>query len=468
MKLLRAVGVDRPVAYTILARATGILGSAGTVLLIARFLSAVEQGYYYTLLSLVSLQIVFELGFSFVVQQLAAHECAYLELGADGSVRGDSAAHARLASALQLTMRWYTVAALAMGVLVAPLGAWFFTQHAVQGISQVVWQGPWYAAVAATMCNLWCVPLYAFLEGCGEVRATAAMRLRQSVVTAALAWLALLLHHGLYAPALMIGGQAVTGLVFLGAHRRLLLGLVQHAGGRISWLTEVWPFQWRIGVSSMCSYFMVQAFIPIVFAMRGPVESGQMGMSLSIAGYMTVLALSWTATKATPFGQMVARGEFRLLDKLFLRMLGRSVVAFAVLAIFAVTGIAVLPFILPGLAVRMLPVPLFALLVLGAGANHIVQSIAIVLRCFKREPLIVQAPLVAILTLVLAMFTVPRWGNVGAAIGYFLATGVVGLPIACAIFMRARRYYLATDRLDSIQHELPLSQHCSAESLPGG
>ena len=61
MKLVRALGLDRAIAYTFLARAMGIVGSAGTVLLIAKRLSPVEQGFYYTLLSLVSLQLVFEL-----------------------------------------------------------------------------------------------------------------------------------------------------------------------------------------------------------------------------------------------------------------------------------------------------------------------------------------------------------------------------------------------------------------------
>ena len=81
--------MDGAVTYAFLAQLTSIAGSIGTVLLIVRFLSPVEQGYYYTLLSLVSLQVVFELGFSFVIQQLAAHECVHLEFGPDGSVSGD-------------------------------------------------------------------------------------------------------------------------------------------------------------------------------------------------------------------------------------------------------------------------------------------------------------------------------------------------------------------------------------------
>jgi hypothetical protein len=189
MRALKAIGLDGAVGYTFLARAVNVLGSTGTVLLIARCLSPIEQGYYYTLLSLVSLQVVFEMGFSFVIQQLAAHECIHLEIKADGSVSGDAVAHARLASALQLSLRWYTAAALAMGLLLAPLGMVFFARHAAVGGVHVAWQGPWLAAVAASMAGLWCMPFYSFLEGCGEVRAVAAMALAWAARVVGSRWL---------------------------------------------------------------------------------------------------------------------------------------------------------------------------------------------------------------------------------------------------------------------------------------
>lgn len=93
-------GLDPAIAFTLAARLMSIAGSTVTVLLIVRLLSPVEQGYYYTLLSLISLQMVFELGFSFIVQQLAAHECVHLQFDAHGAVSGDAVAHARLASTL--------------------------------------------------------------------------------------------------------------------------------------------------------------------------------------------------------------------------------------------------------------------------------------------------------------------------------------------------------------------------------
>jgi len=447
MRALRALGVDKPVAYVFLARLTSMVGSVGTVLLIARFMGPAEQGYYYTLLSMVSLQMVFELGFSFVIQQLAAHECARLELFPDGSVTGDAEAHARLASALRLSLRWYTMAAAAMAAVLAPLGIVFFDRHA-PGQVHVAWFGPWVAAVLASAAGLWCVPLYSFLEGCGHVRAVAAMRLRQSAVTAGCSWTLLLLHHGLYAPAMVIVGQITTGLWYVAGHRRLLRGLMHHGADSacVDWKREVWPFQWRIAVSWMCSYFTVQVFIPILFALRGAVEAGQMGMSLSITGYMAGLVLPWISTKATPFGRMIANGQCQSMDRLFLRALRQALTAFSFIALGVCAGAALLPFAAPRLAARMVAPQLFVLLVAAAGANCVVQCLAVMLRSFKREPFLGQSLITASLTVSLAALTAPRWGSAGAAFSYLAATAGFALPSALAIFFRARRGYLGVAR----------------------
>ena len=449
MRIRQALGLDGAVAFTSLARMVSIAGSTVTVLLIVRFLSPVEQGYYYTLLSLVALQMVFELGFSFVIQQLAAHECIHLELHQDGSVSGAPAAHARLASALQLSVRWYSVAAVAMGMILAPLGVFFFARHAGPSTAQVAWQGPWLLAVAVSMAGLWCQPFYSFLDGCGQIRAVAALRLRQAVAGMALAWTAMFLHHGLYSPALVIAGQVGTGLFFLAARRRLLKGLLGYLArdASIRWSREVWPFQWRIAVSWMCSYFTMQVFIPILFALRGPVEAGQMGMSLSITGYMASLVLPWITTKATPFGRLVAQREFRRLDRLFLRTLGQAMSVFTMIALAADAIAALLTVVAPGLAARMVSPQLFAVLLLAAGAGCVVQSLATLLRSFKREPFLWQSLAVASLTLLLAVFTAPRWGNAGVTFGYLAGSVGIGLPSALMIFARARRRYLAMSPL---------------------
>ena len=138
----KVLGLDRAVGFTVLARFWSSAAGLVTVALIARFLSPAEQGYYYTFGSLVALQIVFELGFSFVILQLASHERAELSISTDYEISGAPIAHARLASVIQKSVRWYSMAAVVMACTLLPVGFYFFSthQHAGQTVS---WQLPW-------------------------------------------------------------------------------------------------------------------------------------------------------------------------------------------------------------------------------------------------------------------------------------------------------------------------------------
>ena len=87
--LRHVIGLDRAVGFTVLARLWASSAGLVTVALIARFLSPAEQGYYYTFGSLVAMQMIFELGFSFVILQLASHERAQLSISTDNQISGD-------------------------------------------------------------------------------------------------------------------------------------------------------------------------------------------------------------------------------------------------------------------------------------------------------------------------------------------------------------------------------------------
>ncbi len=434
------LGMDGAIAYTVGARVAGIAGSVGTVLLIVHFLSPAEQGYYYTLLSLVNLQVIFELGFSFVILQLAAHECIHLKLHKDGLITGSGIAHARLASVLRKTVGWYLGAALLMLLVLPIVGAFFFSRQAGDKVA-VAWHGPWAATVLSCAVLFFLNPLSSFIEGCGEVRQVARMRLGQALGGIAAAWITLALHHGLYAPAMVMGASMVVALGFLWNRRRLLRGLLRYRSGTaaVSWRHEVWSFQWKIGVSSLCSYFNILVFTPALFLLRGPVEAGQMGMSISVVGYLWTVVLAWMSTKATPFGQMIARGEFEQLDRSFFKTFWRAVAVLVTLAVACMFGILVLQHILPKLSARMVSPSLFALLLLTALGNLVVQSEAVYLRARKREPFLVQSLVVAALTLLGVVALVPRWGVAGSTYTFFVCSGVIGAVLATAIFQKWRK-----------------------------
>ncbi len=433
-RLKHFAGLDGAVAYTVLARLCNMLGSAGTVLLIVHFLSPAEQGYYYTILGLVALQTVFELGFSFVVLQMAAHEVVHLSLHADGTIDGDVTSHARLASILQKTLRWYAAAAAVMWIVLLPGGIFFFSLRA--DATHVAWSGPWSVAVCACVAMFMMDPLFAFLEGCGQVQEVANARFWQSIAVMAAAWTSLATGHGLYSPAMVMLGYAGVAAGFVWTRRKLFLGLLRYDADdqAISWRQEIWSFQWRIAVSWLCAYFTMQIFTPLLFAFRGPVEAGQLGMSISIAGYLSTLALSWTSTKAAPFGQMASGRCLSQLRSFFLRTFRQSSAVLAGMSLACEGGVVGLHYFVPRLAERMVAPWIFALLIVATGGRFAAQSMAIYLRSFKREPFLMQSTVVAALTLLFSLAVVRAWGSTGLAFVYVFCTGIVGTALAVKTF----------------------------------
>lgn len=439
-RIARAIGLDRAIGFTVSGRALQGVGSVVNVLLILHFLNATEQGYYYALWSLVALQTVFELGFSFVILQEAAHERVHLEFHTDGSISGNPVAHMRLASILQRTVLWYATASVIMGAALLFGGMRFFGLHQEPG-QMAVWFGPLRLTVAACMVVFTLGPILSFLEGCGQVTPVARVRFAQSVVSALAAWTAMMTHHGLYAPAMVLAGQSTVAAVMLWSRRSLLLPLlrIRVRGHGVSWRREVWPFQWKIAVSWLCDYFIFQLFTPAIFAFRGPAEAGRMGLSINIVTQLSALMLTWMTTKAAPFGSLIARREKKALDALFFRALRQSLLLLITCAAIVLTGVLVIPEFIPRLAHRIVPWHVFLFLILTAIGSHVVQSEAIFLRAHKCEPFLLQSILIAASTAASVTFFAKTSGTLGVAIASFVVLGICGSISATSIFVVKRK-----------------------------
>jgi hypothetical protein len=269
------------------------------------------------------------------------------------------------------------------------------------------------------------------------------MRFTQAVGGSLMAWTALGLHHGLFAPAMIISGQAIAGGCFLFYQRRLLLPLLRHNTSvhNVSWRREIWPFQWRIAVSWLCGYFVYQLFNPVLFAYRGATEAGRMGMSLTIASALSTLALSWMNTKASPFGTLIARGEYGTLDSLFFRTLRQSILLLAAGTVVLLLGLDYVSHHFPHLAARFIPLPIFGILLATIMCNQVVFSEALYLRSHKREPFLLFSIAVGLLTACSTLFMGKFWGATGMTLGYFCTSGIFGLVFGTSIFITKRRQW---------------------------
>lgn len=80
----------------------------------------------------------------------------------------------------------------------------------------------------------------------------------------------------------------------------------------IPWKTEFWPQQWRIAISWLAVFFMLQAFVPILFFIKGPIIAGQMGAMFQIYNGANSFSKSWLYAVGPNFGILGKKGNSRI------------------------------------------------------------------------------------------------------------------------------------------------------------
>ena len=149
--------VDRAIAYALLSKVWLLFAGPITLYLISLYLTPEMQGFYYTFLSLVALQVFIELGFYVVITQFASHEWAHLSFDDSGSIIGDPAALSRLVSLGRLVFKWYAVASGLFIIFIGIIGYYFLSSKTSFGI---VWELPWLIFILLSGLQLWLLPFF--------------------------------------------------------------------------------------------------------------------------------------------------------------------------------------------------------------------------------------------------------------------------------------------------------------------
>lgn len=442
-RYLQRAEVEPAVVWGGLAAAWQFGSAPVTMLLIASGLSVVEQGFYYTFVSLIALQTYVELGLSVVVLNTASHEWARLRLTEEGTIAGDPRALSRLVSLARFALTWYGVASCLFAGTVGMGGHLFLAQ---QASLQVSWREPWWALVILTSLLLWALPFNALLEGCNQVTTIQKFRFSQAVLRTLSLWIALGVRGGLWA-AVAAAAVGVLRDVYLLAfqYARFFKTLFGHRGGpSIDWKTEIWPMQWRLAVGGMVSYFLFQTFTPVMFHYHSAVVAGQMGMTMAVVFAVQGLASVWLQARVPRFGMLIADQNWGALDRLWWRTTGAAV-AITVLASTGVWGLVyVLNALEVGLAQRLLPPGPTALLLLGAVFMATGYCQTAYLRAHRQEPIFMLSVVTSLLMGGLVWLLGSSFGPIGAAAAYLIVVAGISMPWETVIWLRCRAKWHGT------------------------
>jgi O-antigen/teichoic acid export membrane protein len=316
--LSNKAGIDGAVAFTIFSRIIQAVGGLISVVFISRFLSAAEQGYYYTFASIIAVQIFFELGLSGIITQYTAHEFAHLKWENETDLVGELYYKSRLSSLLRFCVKWFGILSITLFVALLAVGYYFFSKY--NNGQNIKWQSPWIILCLATAANLFIDPILAFFDGLGEVKDMAKVRLVQRIAYILIMYILFALGFKLYSGAiasLFAIGVNYIQIVFSKRIRLLKIIWLCKAEWIIDYVKEIFPYQWRIALSWISGYFIFQLFNPVLFATEGAVTAGQMGMTLAALNGVLSVSISWISTKVPMFSNLIAKKEYDNLDKVF-------------------------------------------------------------------------------------------------------------------------------------------------------
>ena len=429
--------MDRAVANVLLSKIWLLFSGPISLYLISLYLAPAVQGYYYTFLSLVALQVFIELGFYVVITQFASHEWADLNFDESGSIIGSPKALSRLISLGRLVFKWYAIASIIFIVVVGIIGYYFLSSKPGINIS---WEAPWFAVVIFSGLQLWMLPFLSLLEGCNQVANIYKFRFIQGVLSAFAMWTILLLDGGLWIAVASTGSGLFVNIVFFSfKYPQFFKTLYQvNPIATISWRSEIWPMQWRLAIGGVVGYLMFSLFTPVMFHYHGAEVAGRMGMTWQIVGALGPLAMAWITTKVPGWGILISQKKYSELDRKFYRASGISmtVVTLGALAIWLI--VYGLNYFQHPIAQRMLaPLPT-SIFLLGSIAVQASACLSSYLRAHKKEPFLYISIGTGLSTGFLVWILGSKYGPIGAGVSYFMV--IMGsLPFGFLIWHRCRR-----------------------------
>ena len=406
-----------------------------TILLLTHFLTPIQQGWYYSFLSLAALYTLFDLGLSIVLVQFSAHLFINIKWLSKGCINGENGK--LFLSLVGQSFRVYLLLGLAFVLLILPVGLYFFSQKSsLAGPLITNWQWPWIVLVMATAINILALPFLALVEGSGRVAEAYGVRLLQGVFGSIACWCVLISGWGLWAPAMIPAlGFVVVLIWLLFCHSNLIKNALRTTDSSIKWSHEIWPLQWRIGLSWLSGYLLTQIYTPILFYYQGAEVAGQMGLSLTIANMLGLLAQSWIARRVPIMAQAAGRKDWKLLDAVFAKDFIVSMLAFIGGALL-LCGLHII-FLEKTLYVnRVLSLWPFVGLMGIVFINNITVALAAQLRSFRKEPLVWVSLIGALVSVPTVLWSATYYSVEGLVIAILSIQLLFILPVSIYLWRK--------------------------------
>lgn len=427
-KIAKRLQIDRPLWFAMSARAWQAISGPLTIVFLVRALTLGEQGVYYVLASVMSIQLFFELGLLNVLISQSGHLASDIDSNRPHAKQ-------RMSQLISVAGRWF----LGASVLYALAAIGFGWRTLEDKVSTDDWKIPLVCLSIVAAGTVALAPRLAILEGAGYRDSVYKVRFFQMLLGTLAVWVTLLMGFKLWALVLSSFVQFLCSFLatfvihrsfFQTLHRSQEDRETNHPGGEESglmWLSEVFPLQWRVALTSIAYHVATQFFTVILVRYHGEESAGQLGMTMSIVMAIQGMAITFIQTKFSLISNLHGAGDREEAGELW----RRSALISTGLLVTALASVLTIIWFLPlaerGWEDRFIAPWQMVILAMGCIANHGVALQSFYVLSRKGRPFLTACLIGFGVTAVAVWLGGARWGVTGIVTGY--AFGMLGVTL---------------------------------------
>lgn len=413
--------------------ASGGVGLVAIAFFATRCLNSHEMGFFFSFLSFGSLVQIADFGLSYAALQTAGRLA-----GTDRLIE--------IPSIAKYIFRWNFLVSCPFSIAVAVTG-WAIFSSPVSGAESatILWSIPWIGYLVSAFANQLTLPGIALREGGGKVLQVWLLRLVQEWIGTGACLLTLYFGARLWSLMAFVLAKAIVATIWLwlGDALKVVSGTPTFSSKR--WMSEVWPFQWKIGLSTLSGFLIFRAFSPLILIEKGPVIAGQFGLTFSVMNLLIAVSSAWPMSQAARYSTLIASGRYVELREEFPVMLAASTALSAAAAVLLAIGLWQAQKIGLSFALRLTDPLTTAIVLAAAVVHHIVICMAMFLRAEGREPLLVPSVVGGLITMS-AVWLTSRFGSQTDIAVANLLCALCGIPIVLLLHRSRQRQLLATEK----------------------
>lgn len=420
--LLQRLEFSRALSYSLLATVITSIGGPLVLFFVTIYLSPVEQGYFYTFASLAGLTVFVELGVAQTISVSISHLASRLQFQKQGTLSAPHEVLGKLSAHFRFYLLWYLGASIIAFLVLSAVG-----MHVLESRHpSITWVHPWLLVCIGASLGLPLLPLQLILFGLGTVQRVLLWRLITVIIRFSLLAACLVSGLGLFAQGISLIGVAVAGAALPLFYLPLWKQLWEIKGTPLREVARAsLSFQWKVAISWISGYTAMYLLTPLLFSLVDPTNAGRFGATYTLANAAATIGLAWINVNVPRLGGMVSTQDvqgYRQLSKKLILLSGLCGVACLslLIGIYLVAekqGIGVLR--------RFLSLQELILLSSSCWCYMEFNVLASLLRCFRNEPLFLEALLGSILLVTIAFALIPAWGVRGAIAGHLIASLVI-------------------------------------------